>query len=420
MQVYLLPANFAGDPEVCAMLQAFYSRSKLSIVDRLENLGSDISCVRKALKKFYLGYGHSSIADCGSTTLFFENVSLHTAMWLVHHPLFSGQECSTRYIDFSNATYDLVTDDPEREAAFVKQALQTYKETVEKLTDKFKSAYENPTAAELRGCSAKAFDIARCLLPVTLHTNVAVTMSLRNLRSHLTHLLSLGHLPRVQEAAKAGLQKLLYLYPSSFAETDLTPKAYTGIVVTPIDCGVSLAESLDRVFDDHVSADARIADYIDRGYSPFDFTSIGWTYTIDVGCWREVHRHRKLVHFDPVDPIVSRVTEGMHSWYIRKLTEHLGTQSVIPIIKLLDMDYRARPVLLGDTIKTAATGTVGAFLYFLNLRKSSTVHPILRDTVREVIDKIKNPVLTEYLAYKEYTDAQTIAHRGTQTILNKE
>jgi hypothetical protein len=66
MELHILPPQFSGDPEALAMLQAFYSRSAESIVSRVERLGTDLTSVKAALNKFYIGYGHQSIGDCGT------------------------------------------------------------------------------------------------------------------------------------------------------------------------------------------------------------------------------------------------------------------------------------------------------------------------------------------------------------------
>lgn len=61
-------------PETIAMLQALYSRSASSVEEHLkkvEKTGSD-----KFMESFYVGYGHASIGDCGTTTTFIENVSI--------------------------------------------------------------------------------------------------------------------------------------------------------------------------------------------------------------------------------------------------------------------------------------------------------------------------------------------------------
>jgi thymidylate synthase ThyX len=86
-------------PEDIAMLQALYSRDPRTVrthLDRVREAGPG-----KFMEKFYVGYGHKSIGDCGSTTLFIEGVSMLGAKAIQDWPLYNGQESSTRYLDFS-------------------------------------------------------------------------------------------------------------------------------------------------------------------------------------------------------------------------------------------------------------------------------------------------------------------------------
>src|SRR4030042_2909620 len=86
-------------PQDIAMMQALYSRSPMSVKDHVEKVKQAGS--GKFMEQFYVGYGHASIADCGSTTLFAEKVSMLADKAIQDWPLYSGQETSTRYIDMS-------------------------------------------------------------------------------------------------------------------------------------------------------------------------------------------------------------------------------------------------------------------------------------------------------------------------------
>src|SRR3989338_1259854 len=81
------------------MMQALYSRSAESVIVHAEKVKQSGS--GKFMEKFYVGYGHASIADCGSTTIFIEGVSMLVAKAVQDWPLYSGQETSSRYIDMS-------------------------------------------------------------------------------------------------------------------------------------------------------------------------------------------------------------------------------------------------------------------------------------------------------------------------------
>ena len=87
------------NPEDTAMLQALYSRSPESVAKHVEKVRQTGS--GKFMETFYVGYGHSSIADCGSTTLFIEGLSILADKALQDWPLYCGQETSTRYVDMA-------------------------------------------------------------------------------------------------------------------------------------------------------------------------------------------------------------------------------------------------------------------------------------------------------------------------------
>jgi len=59
----------------------------------------------KFMKNFYVGYGHKSIGDCGNATIFVEGVSMLAAKAIQDWRLYSGQEASTRYVDFSQQAF---------------------------------------------------------------------------------------------------------------------------------------------------------------------------------------------------------------------------------------------------------------------------------------------------------------------------
>jgi thymidylate synthase ThyX len=97
-EVIILNTGAVIGPESGAMLQALHSRSTGGLESHLKILsekGSD-----NFMKNFYVGYGHKSIGDCGSTSIFIEGVSMLVAKAIQDSPLYSGQESSTRYIDF--------------------------------------------------------------------------------------------------------------------------------------------------------------------------------------------------------------------------------------------------------------------------------------------------------------------------------
>lgn len=86
-------------PESNAMLQALYSRSPESVVEHLKRVNS--VGPEKFMKSYYVGYGHKSIGDCGTTTIFIENVSMLAAKAIQDTPLYNGQEGDSRLCQVS-------------------------------------------------------------------------------------------------------------------------------------------------------------------------------------------------------------------------------------------------------------------------------------------------------------------------------
>ena len=122
-------------PEDGAMLQALYSRSPASVVehvDKVRDVGSG-----KFMSRYYVGYGHASIGDCGSTNIFIENFSMLAAKAIQDNPLYSGQEASTRYLDFSKQPLKDPYDHPAS-MAILDEWMELYNKFMPKVIDALK------------------------------------------------------------------------------------------------------------------------------------------------------------------------------------------------------------------------------------------------------------------------------------------
>ena len=106
--VFVLETGAAIDAEADAMLQALHSRSTGGLRAHLQKLIE--KGAEKFMSSFYVGYGHKSIGDCGTTTLFAEGISMLAAKAVQDWPLYSGQESSTRYLDCSQQPFLDVTN----------------------------------------------------------------------------------------------------------------------------------------------------------------------------------------------------------------------------------------------------------------------------------------------------------------------
>ena len=190
-------AVHGADPEVLAYAMAKYSRSALSMRESLAEISAQRA--EQFLNTFYFQYGHRSIADLAHIALAVERLSLLAAIVLVDETRWDGQERSTRYQNFLKSGWYL----PEfgEDAA----SRQLYVETVDGLF----SAYQRTTSAVLealrervarpeamkpeayeRTLKARAFDVARYLLPLATNTSLGQIVNARTLETQVSRLLS--------------------------------------------------------------------------------------------------------------------------------------------------------------------------------------------------------------------------------------
>jgi thymidylate synthase ThyX len=170
---------------------ARYSRSPDSIRASLAWVRDHDSS--KFLDSFYFQYGHASIADLGHLAVCFEGVSEAAAIEIEDEPLWDGQARSSRYQDFSLSGFVVPPELPEAEAALYRDAgaalLTAYRTTHEKvaayLTEKLPRPEAMKPDAYKRNIAARAFDVARYLLFLGTPTGVGQVTSIRTLERQI-------------------------------------------------------------------------------------------------------------------------------------------------------------------------------------------------------------------------------------------
>src|SRR5579859_3646416 len=184
-------------PEIQAYALAKYSRSSQGMLESIQELSAQKA--EQFLNTFYFQYGHRSIADLAHLVFGLEQISILAAIAVVDEPVWDGQERSTRYQPFRKTGWHLPDEIRGEPAA------ATFTQTAEGLF----SAYEQLSAALLehlidavsrpaemsegiyrRTLRARAFDIARSLLPLATHTSVGQIVSARVLERQIGRLLS--------------------------------------------------------------------------------------------------------------------------------------------------------------------------------------------------------------------------------------
>ena len=181
-------------PEKLAYALARYSRSPDSIRDSVEWVRSHDSA--KFLESFYFQYGHASIADLGHVTVCFEGISELAATEIEDEQLWDGQARSSRYQDFSKSGVIVPPELSADQAAICRSAadrlLDAYRETQQRVFDHLQEQLPKPEDmkpdAYRRNLAARAFDVARYLLPFGIPTGVGQVTSIRTLEKQMARL----------------------------------------------------------------------------------------------------------------------------------------------------------------------------------------------------------------------------------------
>ena len=193
-QVY---AIHGADPEVLAYAMAKYSRSALTMKESLAEISAQRA--EQFLNTFYFQYGHRSIADLAHIPFAIERLSLLAAIDLVDEQRWDGQERSTRYQDFAKsgwttpdlgASTPVFTDAIERLFAAYGQVgagmLEALRQAIPRPKEMKPESYE-------RTLKARAFDVARYLLPLATNTSLGQIVNARTLETQVSRLLSSGY-----------------------------------------------------------------------------------------------------------------------------------------------------------------------------------------------------------------------------------
>lgn len=384
-----------GHPDILAMLQAFYSRSHMPIKDRLDSLdvnGEGAAAIREKLKQFYINYSHASIGDCANITLFVEDVSMLTAKALQDRFDYSGQESSSRYIDFSKVKTPDYADD-------------TYHAWMNLYTDSYESIAVNTAQVygldvDSKANKVAAFDVARGLLPCGAFTKLSITASARMLREHVWSMMHTHPLRYVAEDAKVIWDALADRYPELFGEPSY---------IKEVDWFLSHRSPVGRIeFSDNWS---RAFNGDDRHLPSLGSSS--FYGKIDFGSYRDLQRHRSMY----IKSNIPDMHLGPHPWYMSMLPAPIFDK----VTDLWDeSNHNPMSVPMMAQVCTLVVTNLPAIRYVTDLRTTTTVHHTMRkfahDMARSTVEAFPN--LQTYLHAAEANMAQPVSYdrRATQDI----
>lgn len=418
-------------PEDNAMLQALYSRSPASVSDHLEKVqrvGSG-----KFMGEYYIGYNHASIGDCGTITIYVEGVSMLVAKAFQDWPLYSGQEASTRYMDFSKVEIEDPLNTPAS-SEIQKRWMSFYFSSKDQVADHVRATYpstlldtEKAAKQYERTVAARTFDILRAFIPAGAHTNFSWHTNLRQAADKLA--VMVYHPDSVvRNVALRVRDKLRLRYPNSFsdkvyAETELY-REYVGSMYTYSEVHDHRLPSL--IFDmanHHLTPYQKLfACRPPKAELPRFLAVLGnirSRFMLDFGSFRDLQRHRN--GFIGV-PLLT-TDQGFESWYIDQLPSNLQedakrlitqqTEAInsLPSSSVLSQYY----VALGYRVPCVVSQSLPALVYRVELRAGKMVHPTLRRIAHLEAEQISKYLPTCKLHID--TDADDLdVRRGMQTI----
>lgn len=403
--VYIPAHTELNDPEILAMIQSMYSRSDMSIQDRLTELAEgDANTkqkrIKKSIKTYYLDYGHSSIADCANVPVFIEGVSMLAAKALQDSPLYNGQERSTRYQDFSTVPFYAESDFSKFHVEKWRELYMEYLPLIEQWVDStyFGRQYEimpeevpvdctteQATARKakrdalwVKTIKAMSFDIARGLLPCGATTSLSMYMSLRKFRDHLTELAT-HPLQEVRKIAIHINDELFAKYPNTFKPIRVLKEAIKPFYMSRKVYGsTSYATVADKVQLGGRGQYLAVED---------DNTWYGIQGSIDFGSFRDLQRHRNGKNQMPLVNAMQGPINHFYHKILKEVSPELF-QRVLDIYdqliahtnlnsnSVVEMQY-AHPMM--TQVPVGLFWSRSQLRYVLALRSKTSVHPTLRD-----------------------------------------
>lgn len=420
------------DPESNAMVQALYSRAPVSVIDHIAKVAQVGSS--KFMGSYYVGYGHKSIGDCGTTTVCLENVSMLAAKAVQDWPLYNGQEASTRYLDMSKQKpIDPIGTSTSAKILSGWMALyeQALKELVPYLIERLPKRAEQSQSVYEKAIYAKAFDIARCFLPAGATTFVSWHTNLRQAHDHLK---GMEHHPlqEVRSLAEITRQALQRRYPNSFShKTYPDQEAYYDKAWANL---TYFHDSSIKRFSCHSRLDAKLIERFmpvlssrpSRSELPPAVRSAGdlvFRFLLDFGSFRDLQRQRSVIC-----PMPLLTTEhGFHPWYLEQMppqfVEHARTQiseltSQIMSLTKIDVETLQYYTAMGFQVSCEVTANLPAAVYVAELRSGQTVHSTLRVVAQQMGEAICQSVPGIAMHFDRSPDEWDIK-RGTHDIIKK-
>lgn len=420
------------NPEDTAMMQALYSRSPKSVTEHAEKVKESGS--GKFMEKFYVQYGHRSIADCGSTTVFIEGISMLGDKALQDWPLYSGQETSTRYIDMSKQPIVDPLGTPESRQ-ILKDWMKFYVKKQEEVKEHLRLKHPRQEGQEEevyeKAVSARTFDIMRGFLPAGITTQLSWHTNLRQAKDKLSQLKH-HPLPEVRRTGENILEKLQEKYPHSFSHQERQEQEeYLEYLMREYNYYQPSEPLADFTYKNRISAEEldRYRDIIEKRPPktnlPYFLTELGnivFDFLLDFGSFRDIQRHRNGVCRMPL------LTTDLefNSWYLEQLPEDVKQEAekLIAVQKqrLADLDTTPENkqyyTAMGFNVACRVSYGLPGLVYLVELRSGKPVHPTLRQIAHKMHYTLKE-LFPNLVLHSDLEPSDWDIKRGEQDIIEK-
>lgn len=422
-------------PEHGAMLMALYSRRPDSLLNHLASVKE--KGPEAFMKQFFVQYGHDSIGDCGSLYGALEYVSLLALKALQEHPLFNGQETSTRYTDMSNASFvDPLGTESSRKIQ--EDWMKFYSDNLEPLKLHLKKLYPFGNQVSRRtyetAIKARAFDILGAFIPAGLKSYGGWHMTIRQAYSHFS-LCSKHPVQEVRDVATTMLEKLSEKYPSSF-ERKLYPEteayqqesasvlSYSNIKTSNWTEGAQCELLFSTIANLGPDLKKILVARPAKNSIPYKLAHEAMfeiKYKLCWRSWRDAQRHRTL----PIIPPLLTTDNGFEGWYLEQLPHDMKARAEALIGKqtlaLSELDCSEEDlqyyIPMGYRVAVSGKVDLRSLTYFLELRSGKLVHQTLRKVVLELGDKFTDHNLPVNLHLDTAPVDGFYLERGAQDII---
>ena len=431
-------------PEEAATVQSLNSRSAGGFIKNLTHVL--IQGFKSFMKKFYAGYGHKSIADCGSTTIAADNISMLAAKGLQDWWGYNGQETSTRYIDVTGLGFvdPLGTTKSgkimERWFVFYDESLKPVIEHLKKVRPKTEKEDSGKWETMLE---KRAYDILGAFLPAGTRTNASAHMTLRQFDDKLDWMMQ-NPLPEIAEVASTMHSVLETKYPSTFKKQKryLQSEEYRARFMKE-DYYVTIEsnkQAIDVLLRHHAhlrfQSNFYLESLLEHRYKKAVSTrppktelpkiinqcaSYRMEFLIDYRSHRDLQRQRSATQETPL----LTMDIGFEEWYldqlpyeIREKAERLIASQTKYILSLTDNALiRQYYIPMGFRVFDAFTVSLADLIYIIELRTPTTVHPTARRIARLAYATLKGMLPEWFVIHADTSEDDLSIKRADHDIL---